>query len=82
VAEWRDAATVAIKACGVLTACARKQGASPSSYTPRDLDGVNTSQGLLGLVCYTEAVKHGIEREIAARHLTLPVHARTEWYFS
>lgn len=39
-------------------------------------------QGLLGLVCYTEAVKQGIEGEIAARHLTLPVHARTEWYFS
>ena len=39
-------------------------------------------QGLLGLVCYTEAVKHGIEREIAARHLTLPVHARTERHFS
>jgi len=36
--------------------------------------------GLIGIVCYTEAVKQRIEQEIKARHLTLPVHARPNWY--
>jgi ssDNA thymidine ADP-ribosyltransferase, DarT len=38
-------------------------------------------QGLLGIVCYTEALKQSIEREVQARSLQLPVHARTDWYF-
>ncbi len=38
-------------------------------------------QGILGIVCYTEALKQGIEQEIQARNLTLPVYARTGWYF-
>jgi ssDNA thymidine ADP-ribosyltransferase, DarT len=37
--------------------------------------------GLLGIVCYTEALKQSIEREVQARSLQLPVHARTDWYF-
>lgn len=37
--------------------------------------------GLLGVVCYTEQLKLNIEREIAARKLDLPVHARSGWYF-
>lgn len=37
--------------------------------------------GLLGIVCYTETLKEGIEQEIQARNLNLPVHARTGWYF-
>lgn len=36
--------------------------------------------GLLGIVCYTEALKQGIEQEIQARNLNLPVYARTGWY--
>lgn len=38
-------------------------------------------QGILGIVCYTEALKQSIEQEIQARNLTLAVYARTEWYF-
>ena len=37
--------------------------------------------GLLGIVCYTEALKQRIEQEIQARNLYLPVYARTGWYF-
>lgn len=37
--------------------------------------------GILGIVCYTEALKQRIEQEIQARHLNLPVYARTGWYF-
>lgn len=37
--------------------------------------------GLLGIVCYTEALKQRIEQEIQARNLNLPVYARTGWYF-
>lgn len=37
--------------------------------------------GLRGIVCYTEALKQGIEQQIQARHLNLPVYARTGWYF-
>jgi len=38
--------------------------------------------GLLGLICYTEAVKLQCEQMLAASGIQLPVHARTEWYFS
>lgn len=38
-------------------------------------------QGVLGIVCYTEALKQGIEQQIQARALTLPVYARMGWYF-
>lgn len=37
--------------------------------------------GLLGIVCYTEVLKQGIEQEIQSRKLNLPVYARTGWYF-
>lgn len=37
--------------------------------------------GLLGMVCYTEALKILIAQEVQARNLNLPVHARPEWYF-
>jgi hypothetical protein len=37
--------------------------------------------GLLGIMCYTDAMKERIEQEVAARGLTLPVHARPGWYF-
>ena len=37
--------------------------------------------GLLGIVCYTEAVKMGVEKQVQARGLNLPVHARPGWYF-
>lgn len=37
--------------------------------------------GLLGIVCYTGTVKQRIEQEIQTRRLSLPVHARTGWYF-
>jgi hypothetical protein len=38
--------------------------------------------GLLGIVCYTDAMKQSIESQIKMRSLTLPVHVRTKWYFS
>lgn len=38
--------------------------------------------GLLGIVCYTTALKQSIESQIELRNLTLPVHVRTQWYFS
>jgi ssDNA thymidine ADP-ribosyltransferase, DarT len=37
--------------------------------------------GVLGIVCYTEALKQSIELDIQARNLNLSVHARTDWYF-
>jgi len=37
--------------------------------------------GLLGIMCYTDAMKVRIEQDVAARGLTLPVHARPGWYF-
>lgn len=37
--------------------------------------------GLLGIVCYTEEMKMRIEQALAQRALTLPVHARSGWYF-
>lgn len=38
-------------------------------------------QGIIGIVCYTEALKQNIEQDIQARGLSLPVYARTGWYF-
>ena len=37
--------------------------------------------GLLGIMCYTDAMKERIEQDVAARGLVLPVHARPGWYF-
>jgi hypothetical protein len=37
--------------------------------------------GLRGIVCYTETLKQGIEQQVQARNLNLPVFARTGWYF-
>lgn len=37
--------------------------------------------GLLGIVCYTDPLKQSIEQEIQDRSLSLPVYARTGWYF-
>ncbi len=37
--------------------------------------------GVIGIICYTEALKIRIEQEIRRRILTLPVYARTGWYF-
>ena len=38
-------------------------------------------QDLKGIVCYTDALRQTIERQVHERNLTLPVHARTNWYF-
>lgn len=38
-------------------------------------------QGVLGIICYTEALKQSIEQQVEAHALTLPVYARTGWYF-
>lgn len=37
--------------------------------------------GLLGIMCYTDAMKKRIEQDVAARGLVLPVYARPGWYF-
>lgn len=37
--------------------------------------------GLVGIVCYTAGLKSAIEQQLQVRGLTLPVHARTGWYF-
>lgn len=37
--------------------------------------------GLLGIVCYTPAIKELIEQEVRQRGLNLQVHARPNWYF-
>ena len=37
--------------------------------------------GLLGIMCYNDAMKERIEQDVAARGLTLSVHARPGWYF-
>ncbi|MEJ5862564.1 type II toxin-antitoxin system toxin DNA ADP-ribosyl transferase DarT [Pseudomonas farsensis] len=37
--------------------------------------------GLLGIMCYNDATKQRIEQDVAARGLTLSVHARPTWYF-
>ena len=36
---------------------------------------------LLGVVCYTPALKQNIDQQVAARGLKLAVHARPGWYF-
>lgn len=36
---------------------------------------------LLGVVCYTPALKQNIEQQVAARGLKLTVHTRPGWYF-
>ena len=36
---------------------------------------------LLGIVCYTPALKQGIDQQVAARGLKLAVYARPGWYF-
>lgn len=36
---------------------------------------------LLGIVCYTPALKQSIDQQVAARGLQLAVYARTGWYF-
>lgn len=38
-------------------------------------------QGILGIVCYTEALKQAIDQQIRSRGLNLGVFARTGWYF-
>ena len=38
-------------------------------------------KGLLGIVCYTDALKLELEQEISQRGLNLDVHKRPEWYF-
>lgn len=38
-------------------------------------------KGLLGIMCHTDAMRVRIEADVAARGLTLPVHARPKWYF-
>ena len=37
---------------------------------------------LYGIICYTEQIKQGIDQQIQARGLSLPVHARKSWYFT
>ncbi|HLY56245.1 MAG TPA: DUF4433 domain-containing protein [Stellaceae bacterium] len=36
---------------------------------------------LLGIVCYTDEVKNGIEAETTSRGLSLPIYVRRGWYF-
>ena len=38
-------------------------------------------QALLGIVCYTDALKQDFENKIKGLGLQLPVHVRTGWYF-
>ena len=38
-------------------------------------------QGLLGIVCYTDALKQDFENKMQGLDLQLPVHVRTGWYF-
>lgn len=37
--------------------------------------------GLLGVVCYNEALRRSVDKEIQQRQLSLPVYARPGWYF-
>ena len=37
--------------------------------------------GLLGIVCYNEAVKRRVDQEVRQRSLDIPVHVRPRWYF-
>ena len=36
---------------------------------------------LEGVICYTENVKQVLDGWLSDRHLNIPVHARTGWYF-
>jgi hypothetical protein len=36
---------------------------------------------LLGIVCYNEALKGRVDKEVQQRRLNLPVYARPGWYF-
>jgi hypothetical protein len=36
---------------------------------------------LVGIVCYTDALRASFERMLTQRSVILPVYARTEWYF-
>lgn len=37
--------------------------------------------GLLGIVCYNEALQRRVDQEVRQRQLDLPVYARPGWYF-
>ncbi|MDH0730901.1 DUF4433 domain-containing protein [Pseudomonas sichuanensis] len=37
--------------------------------------------GLLGIICYNEALQRRVDQEVRQRKLDLPVHARPGWYF-
>jgi hypothetical protein len=37
--------------------------------------------GLLGIICYTQVVKAGLDAQIAVLGLTLEVHVMPQWYF-
>ncbi|ANY89906.1 MULTISPECIES: type II toxin-antitoxin system toxin DNA ADP-ribosyl transferase DarT [Pseudomonas] len=37
--------------------------------------------GLLGIVCYNEALQRRVDQEVRQRRLDLPVYARPGWYF-
>lgn len=37
--------------------------------------------GLLGIVCYTDAVRADVERKMRALDVSLPMHTRPNWYF-
>lgn len=41
-----------------------------------------TVASLIGMICYTDAVKLQLEDLLTQRNLTMPVHTRTGWYFS
>jgi hypothetical protein len=38
-------------------------------------------QGLLGVVCYTKAIKAQLDTQIRAQGLQLAVHVMPQWYF-
>ena len=38
-------------------------------------------EGLLGIMCYTDAVKQSIDVQIEALSLQLPIYVRPNWYF-
>lgn len=37
---------------------------------------------ILGICCHSSDARMAIEREVASRGLSIPVHARPEWYFA
>lgn len=38
-------------------------------------------EALLGLVCYTDNIKRGLDQMVEERGLSLDIHARPRWYF-